>query len=161
MKFDSLRLLQMQSFGVLVEQNLNGQQFYPAIGDNLLKFGSPSASTMISKPYSGRSMGISGKLKVSEGDTEMRASGFASSPCNITHKMVTTNTESSTVIASANPVHHAFDIDWLNNIPDLDNLSMYVMCLNLLRLYFLAFQLSSFVLLMHMLLDSTMICNSI
>lgn len=118
------RMQNMQSFGVLVEQNLNGQQFYPTIGDNLLKSGSPSASTVISKSYSGRSMGISGKLKVSEGDTEMRASGFASSPCNITHKMVTTNTESSTVIASANPVHHAFDIDWLNNIPDLDNLSI-------------------------------------
>jgi len=111
MKFDSLRLLQMQSYGVLVEQNLNGQQFFQTIGDNSLKFGSPSASTVIPKSHSGRSMGISGKLKVSEGDTEMRASGFVSSPCNITRKMVTTNIESSTVIASANPLHHAFDID--------------------------------------------------
>lgn len=118
------RMQNMQSFGVLVEQNLNGQQFCSTIGDNSLKFGSPSASTVISKSYSGRSMGISAKLRVSEGDTEMRASGFASSPRNITHKMVTNNIESSTVIASANPLHHAFDIDWLNNIPDLDNLSI-------------------------------------
>jgi len=118
------RMQNMQSYGVLVEQNLNGQQFFQTIGDNSLKFGSPSASTVIPKSHSGRSMGISGKLKVSEGDTEMRASGFVSSPCNITRKMVTTNIESSTVIASANPLHHAFDIDWLNNIPDLDNLSI-------------------------------------
>ena len=46
MKFDSLQLLQMQSFGVLVEQNLNGQKFCPTIGDNSLKFGTPSASTV-------------------------------------------------------------------------------------------------------------------
>eukprot|EP01018_Ginkgo_biloba_P033287 Gb_27076 [translate_table: standard] len=129
------RLQNMQSFGVLVEQNLNGQQFCPTSGDNSLKIGSSSFSTVNSKSHYGRSVGVSGKLRVSEADFEMCSSGFAHSPCIVSHTlgekrqdsrsgMVAPIIEGSTVKASSNPVHHTLDIDWLSNIPDLDSLSV-------------------------------------
>ncbi|KAH9301683.1 hypothetical protein KI387_013266, partial [Taxus chinensis] len=114
----------VQSFGVLVEQNLNGQQMCPTNGDDPLKVGNSNASTVISKSLDGRSMGLSGKSRVSESDIEMCTTEFSSSPCNISHIMMTANFGSSTIMASSNPIHYAFDVDWLSNISDVDNLTV-------------------------------------
>ncbi|XP_057817711.2 transcription factor MYB3R-4 [Cryptomeria japonica] len=118
------KLHNMQSFGVLVEQNLNGQQLYPTNLDNSLRAGSFNASAVISKSLEGRSMELCGKIRVSDADNEICTTGFASSHCNITHKLITANNGSSTVMAFPNTVHHGFDIDWLSNISDIDNLSI-------------------------------------
>eukprot|EP01018_Ginkgo_biloba_P002026 Gb_17134 [translate_table: standard] len=123
----------VQTLGVLVERNMNGQDFVTPCGNNSLANCSSVSPTVTPKTLYGRRMEMVTKLGDMSGSYKC-ISGTTSLPCvispNLCRKKLDTRSDTMASICQvsnvtdSSPIDHVFDKDWLNSIPDLDNLSV-------------------------------------
>ncbi|XP_057820478.2 uncharacterized protein LOC131033308 isoform X2 [Cryptomeria japonica] len=120
-----------QASGVLVEQNMNGPQMFMASGNTSVKCWNSGSSPLTPKTLFGRRMKTPSKSRDLKGRVKY-ASGIMCSPYAVSPNVHENRGAKSTSEAygrqtssfgASSPIDHVFDKDWLNSVPDLDNIN--------------------------------------